>query len=679
MGMKLFDDDDDNDNDNVDVSNIEIDKEFARRYDHNKKREALQRYEELKKKGQIEDSDSQSDSESTDEEVDADIIKLSKKENLRKFIENLNKVKKRDPSLYNQDSRLFDSDSDSESESDNDDDSNIDKKEGKDRKKKAKYLKDVMAQQLLEEGPEFDDVESSSMKKTYNEEQDELKKAFLDAVKDAEMDTEGDLLKVKEKKNGNDVKADDGEFEKKLGEYFGPETELDENNKFLKDFFEKQMWVDRGSEDRRRGFVDDDEVDELLRDEEEIEKQEKYEESYNFRYEENAGDRVMGHSRKVEGSVRKKENARKEQRKSKEERMKIVEMQRKEEVKHLKNLKKQEMKEKLMKVMEAAGIRDDNDFVLDLNDLEEDFDPSEYDKLMKKAFGEEYYNADDVDPGFGSNNDDDKADDDVEKPDFDKEDELLGLPKGWEAVDNSDGFLAARERFLKKKAEEEEEEEVEEEEEEEEEEEDEEEEEEEEKEKKEKKEIGNAVEQNEESKRKRKRKMSAVKKVKEELMEEYYKLDYEGTVGDLKTRFKYAKVHPNRYGLKTEEILMLDDRELNQYVSVKKLVPYKEREWKVPDNKRFQQKMWIRELMRGRLNHLKTNKKNRSKVDGDKSTSSVDSHQDGQVEFEESNVKKEKLSRQAKRRRRQAELKLPASRLVAYQNIQSKAKGKRKH
>ncbi|KAJ6701502.1 ZINC FINGER ZZ TYPE, partial [Salix koriyanagi] len=167
---------------------------------------------------------------------------------------------------------------------------------------------------------------------------------------------------------------------------------------FLRDFFKNKMWL---AKDEKDGLGED-EVEELLTDEKEVERQEKYEESYNFRYEESVGDRVLGHSRKVEGSVRKKDNSRKDQRKNKEERMKIAEMERKEELKHLKNLKKKEMKEKMKKVMEVAGFKDDDDFPLDLDDLEDEFDPNDYDKMMKKAFDAQYYEAEDVEPGFGS-------------------------------------------------------------------------------------------------------------------------------------------------------------------------------------------------------------------------------------------------------------------------------------
>jgi protein KRI1 len=429
--------------------------------------------------------------------------------------------------------------------------------------------------------------------------------------------------------DGNAADADGVDFEKKLGDYFGGEGELDEGSMFLRDFFKNKMWLGKDERDD----VGEDEVDELLRDEEEVERQEKYEESYNFRYEESVGDRVLGHSRKVEGSVRKKDNSRKEQRKNKEERMKIAEMERKEELKHLKNLKKKEMKEKMKKVMEVAGFKDDNEFPLD---LEDEFDPDEYDKMMKKAFDVQYYEAEDVEPGFGSDDDNDE----MEKPDFDKEDELLGLPKDWDMIDSSDGFLAARERSLKLKQQ--------------------------------KgndcyeKEEGSGEERSDESKRKRKRKMSLVQKVKEEMMEEYYKLDYEGTIGDLKTRFKYAKVDPNKFGLKTEEILEMDDKELNQYVSIKKLAPYMDKEWKVPSTKKHQQKMMIRERLQEKFD-----KKNKTKHKKDKPSSVLGSKQDGTEKLDESNVDTGNLSRKAKRRRRQAELKLSRPRLIAYGKVQS--------
>lgn len=61
------------------------------------------------------------------------------------------------------------------------------------------------------------------------------------------------------------------------------------------------------------------------------------------------------------------------------------------------------------------------------------------------------------------------------------------------------------------------------------------------------------------------------------LLQEYYDLDCEDVIagGSLKTRFKYTNVPKEDFGLTEEEIFLLDDRQLNKIVSMKKLRPYR--------------------------------------------------------------------------------------------------------
>ncbi|CAL5387010.1 unnamed protein product [Camellia sinensis] len=305
-----------------------------------------------------------------------------------------------------------------------------------------------------------------------------------------------------------------------------------------------------------------------------------------------------------------------------------VEFERKEELKHL---KKKEMREKLRKIRDTAEINENWVCLLDEDDLEVEFDPEEHDRKMKEAFNDDYYDADDADPEFGSDRDEDG--DEFEKPDFDKEDELLGLPKGWDDTSVSgDGFLAARERNLKRRAENE-----------------------------------GHHEQTEKE-----------KEILDKELEEYYKLDYEDTVGDLKTRFKYRDVGAKRYGLPTEEILMLDEKELNQYVSLKKLAPYREKEWKVPRNQVLNQKQRNKLLLQGKILNDKKIGKN-LKIDDKKSTTVAVYKEKEKAQVKESNGYISNLSRRSKRRNRQAELKLSTSRLMAYGKIPSKSKSKKKH
>ncbi|KAK7331285.1 hypothetical protein VNO77_25506 [Canavalia gladiata] len=662
MALQLFDG---SDSDNDDISKIKINEEYARRFEHNKRREDLQRFEELKKKGVIDspspshsEGEEESESESSDDDGYEKLFNSRRSD--REFFDALIKVKKQDPILKQKDVKLFVSDDSSDDESE-------EKEKVNKKGEKPMYLKDVMAKHLIEEGPDFGDKEeeinekeegkgkkvmpskdrnfvNKNGKKTYGDEQEELKRAFLEAVEREDLeDGEGDFFMVKEKVDEEDkVDGKDKEFEEKLDEYFGDDVELNENSKFLRRFFMNKMWIDKSGENLNVG---EEELQEISEDEMEIERQEEYE----YRFQENQGDRVLGHARKVEGSVRKKTNTRKDQRKSKEERMAIAQKEREEELKHLKNLKKQEIQEKFKKIMKTAGIHDDDIIPLSAAEIDEEFDPEEYDRMMKKAFDEKYYNAEDADPGFCSDNDD------IEKPDFEKEDELLGLPRGWEDASKSDGgFLAAREKALKEKIENTSDDEF--------------------------LEIEDEKEEEipeEGGSRKRKRKTALLEKARQAMMDEYYKLDYEDTIGDLKTRFKYAKTKPNKFGMSASEILLMDEKELNQYVSLKKLAPYREEEWKLSKQKRYMLKMRTKELLRAAS--LEKKKRKKSRVDSGKITSSSSVMKNEKSSAEESNINMENLSRKAKRRRQMAHLKLSQSRLKAYGKIPAKSKHGRKH
>ncbi|CAK9147280.1 unnamed protein product [Ilex paraguariensis] len=651
MGLKLFDGSGDVSED--DISKIEINKEYARRYEHNKKREDLQRFEELKKKGLIEHSSNSGSEESSDDSSEEDGLINSSKHDLE-FFNALLKVRNQDPVLRNQQAKLFESEeSESESVSENDDskkdkiEARQDFKKGKNGKKvkkeKPMYLKDVVSKHLIEEGPEFEDTEDKKMGgvKSYGEEQEELRKAFLNAVEEG-ADEEGDLLKMKESRE-NEIEdgKGNGEIANKLDQYFGEDGKLDDNMKFLKDYFRNKMWVE---EDKGGNRLDEEGLG-FSEDEEEIDRQEDYEREFNFRFEENVGDRVMGHSRIVEGSVRKTTNARKLQRERKEERMAQAEFERKEELKHLKNLKKKDINEKLRTIRETAGIGEDEAFLLDEDDLEEEWDPEEHDRKMKEAFADDYYEADDVNPEFGSDSDGGE----LEKPDFDKEDELLKLPKGWDdEYGSGDGFLAVRERNLKRSLE---------------------------------NDNGQikVEEVPETSERKKKHKISTVEKAfRDDLMDEYYKLDYEDTIGDLQTRFKYKPVNAKRYGLSTEEIFTMDDKELNQYVSLKKLAPYKEKEWKVPRIKTFNQKQRNKALLEGVMSNVRKTGEKNSRGNGQKPATDVGATGIKKSQGEELVGDMGNHSRKSRRRHRQAELKLSHSRLMAYGKIPSKPKSKRK-
>jgi len=55
--------------------------------------------------------------------------------------------------------------------------------------------------------------------------------------------------------------------------------------------------------------------------------------------------------------------------------------------------------------------------------------------------------------------------------------------------------------------------------------------------------------------------------LKEKMLDELYKLDYEYLIGIMPTRFKYRKVESNTYGLSTGDILFSRDTTLKQFDS----------------------------------------------------------------------------------------------------------------
>ena len=90
--------------------------------------------------------------------------------------------------------------------------------------------------------------------------------------------------------------------------------------------------------------------------------------------------------------------------------------------------------------------------------------------------------------------------------------------------------------------------------------------------------------------------------------------------------------------------------------------------------------MRTKELLRGgQVDDQKVGEKKRTKDRAEKSTSSMGTMETGKVKSVGSNGDMSNSSGKAKRKRRQAEVKLPLSRLVAYGKIPSKSKSKAKH
>ena len=546
---------------------LTINRKYAARFEHNKKRDEMQRLKEKVAREYImrpgnEDEDSEED-ESSDSDSDDGELPAKMQE---QFAQALVRIKRKDPALYQPDTELF-SDVESSSSDEDDADGGGAKKE---KKVKKQTLRQVVASQLLEGGAraleDDDDLPERppTEGKSYVEEQADLKKAFMDAADDASDDSDEDSgsdserggLKVKRRAEKFEDGADDKHAKAKsaLSEYFSSANAAEGNeddgvskeDAFLRDYLMNEKWKE---EEKSVNIIGGGYGDSS---EEEVEEAEKFEHSYNFRFEEPDGAQIVSHARRIEGTVRREKTTRKDKRKEREER-KLSEKERlKAEVRRLKNLKRQEIQEKMAQIASIGGLARSD--VVKAANLTTEFDPDEHDRLMSAMYDDEYYAA-----GEGENPEA------LEKPEFgDLDDEVAGLlGKGGE---EGEGNAEDSERFEKLRAalganasgrvddggddiDEDDDDEDDDEQE----------------------EGGESGTGNKFSKR-------AAKRWRKELMakmDEYYKLDAEDFIGDIPCRFKYKQVAPSMYGLTTKEILTMSDKELTQIVPLKKLAPYR--------------------------------------------------------------------------------------------------------
>eukprot|EP00887_Chlorella_sp_A99_P002553 scaffold6.g2553.t1 len=620
MGKKktLFEDDE------AEVAPVlRVNEEFKKRFEHNEKRTELHRlrekYPEVAAKMEAreraratvaaapaEEAGEEEGSSSSEEDEDDGYIPPKKE---AQILDTLAKIRARDASIYQPDAKFYSS-SEGEEEEGGGEEPEGGKQGGK---AKPMYLKDVLFKQAMEgEQSSSDDDEGGGRRgagadappvQTYNQEQAQLKQAFLQAFREEVEDGGGggggdggdaEFGGALTKRRRADASAEgehgggDAEavMQEKLEAYFGRDEQLGEADRFLKHYILNQGWVDRGDggasddelggEDGGQGGVGvDEEEDEAF-----LEAAEEFEQKYNFRFEEPGGAearlrhaaswlarerlalprppaQIVTHPRKLEGTVRKEDDRRRRARAEKAARKVAEEAARREEVKRLKNLKRQEIEERMTRVRRVAGGVSQRALLDRL--VAGDFDPEEYDAQMAAAFGDDYYEAEV----------EDERESDLADEAFERElAAMAGYGTDEEEVAGGGGvsFAALRRRLVAGGAggaggagarDEEEE--------------------------------GSGEEEGEEEEEGGGEgggaaAAAAARAEVQRLLEEYYKLDYEGTAGGMPTRFRYKAVAPDTFGLTPEEVLGMEDRELNQVVGLKKLAPYREEHRRVRAN-----------------------------------------------------------------------------------------------
>eukprot|EP00299_Pterocystis_sp_00344_P019094 c9506_g1_i1.p1 GENE.c9506_g1_i1~~c9506_g1_i1.p1 ORF type:complete len:570 (-),score=177.13 c9506_g1_i1:45-1703(-) len=360
---RLFEDDEEPEED------IKINSQFAQRMEHNRRREELQK---LQAKGVSVDED-ESESSSSDEDDDAELLTPEVDVTISKT---LAMIKKKDPAIYDPAKKFFSEET-------------FDKTtKPKNEKVRPMFLRDYERKLLLENRGVVDsDDETENKPLTEEEEQLRLKRELLAEAEMADDDTNDDLFVKREKSEHemNDHERDFKAFQiqqgRYLDEYFGNGENLNDNEKFLRDYLNNQGWLEKGA-DKWQPLEDNDH--------DHVEASETFETTYSHRYQEEGAGQVITHARVMEDSVRKKESKRKQKREETQSRKEEIKLQKQEEIKRLKALKREEIAEKLKQIQQIAGAEG---LKFDESLLDDDFDPERFDQQMQQTFDDEYYNT----------------------------------------------------------------------------------------------------------------------------------------------------------------------------------------------------------------------------------------------------------------------------------------------
>ncbi|KAL2871105.1 KRI1 family protein [Aspergillus lucknowensis] len=559
---KLLDDDSSSDSDDEsggvplgDSSegvSFKINEEYARRFDHNKRREEIQQLEaKLGKSSSLgkrrnrdgdEDESTGSEESSSDEDEDED-AKLATEAVDAEIMATIQAIRSKDPRVYDRSITFYNS---------------LDESAGPQKREeeaKPMTLRDYHRENLLRRA-DLAEEDASDAPKTYAQEQEDLKNAI---VKEMHAAADGE----EPASDGND---EDEEF---LVRKSAPESvpthqnevQLDVENAdkdpetFLSNFMSSRGWL-QTSKDKLHPFESDDE--------EEDERAEAWEEAYNFRFEDPSkiNATLITHARDTTNkqSVRREEaSGRKKLRDAARAKKEEEKKQRESEKNRLRKLKMAELQEKVDKIKEVAGLRasklTDEDWA---EFLDASWDDKNWEEEMQKRFGDNYYADDDA---VGSEEEGEGKKKRPKKPTWDDDIDINDLVPDFENDEHPTIGLSDIEveevdegrQSKKSKAQE---------------------------------------------RRDQKREVRKDKLRIEEAIDRNLDLDLALLPGATKknsTGFRYRETSPQSFGLSALDILMAEDTHLNQFAGLKKLASFREDEKKRRDQKRLGKKARLRQ------------------------------------------------------------------------------------
>ncbi|KAI1433104.1 KRI1-like family C-terminal-domain-containing protein [Xylaria sp. CBS 124048] len=567
----LFDETDDESDGGAD---LKINDEYAKRFEHNKKREELHRLEEKYKSknpngSHSKNKDDDEDDDSSSDETEDDDGFLATEALDAQISATLQAIKSKDPRLYDGKSTFY---------TPVDEDPSLQPTTSKEKKEKPVFLHDYHREKLLRGDTGADDESQETPPQTYAQEQDEIKKSLQNEIqaqlkaagKDADSDSDDEgFMKAKE---GAKVASGSAVHPSRATNIKVPVPDVKEADKnpelFLSNFLASRAWV-QGDGNGWQPFESDEEQDE---------KADEWEAAYNMRFEDpsKSNEVLRSYARDVTASIsvrREEKSGRKRQRELEKEKKEAEKKQRKEERARLRRLKVEEAESKLQKIKKTAGLRGK---VLKDEEwqklLESSWEDDQWEEGMNKFFNDEYYaegEAGSDDAAEGSQKKKIKKpkwDDDIDikdiVPDFDDEERPKVTltddeePEAEQEEDDEDAPVAKRQKSTKE--------------------------------------------------RKRER-LASQKEARQErakleaLVDARMKLDDpEMSSGGKSSKngmpqFGYIETKPESFGLTTRDILMASDADLNNFVGLKKLAHWRDPEKQSKDRKRLGKKARLRQ------------------------------------------------------------------------------------
>ncbi|KAK8049228.1 KRI1-like family-domain-containing protein [Apiospora phragmitis] len=575
----LFDESDDESDGGV---KLQVNRAYAARFEHNKKREERQRLEEKfktkqKNGGAINDGEDDESDSSSDEDEDEDGF-LATEDLDAQISATLQAIRNKDPRIYDGKSTFYKPIEETPDEA----------AAAASTKEKPVTLKDYHRQRILA-GDVGADEEEEAAPKTYVQEQADLKKSIRDEIQaqlrgaDEDDEEDADFLKAKAGE-AERVKAEvnqNGIHHSRAAKVKPMTIDIEEADKnpelYLSNFMAARAWMQPGN--NWKALDSDEEEDDGKADEWEV--------AYNLRFEDpNKSNEVLrSYARDVAAakSVRREEKtARQRQRDQEREQKEAEKRERREEKARLRKLKVEEAEKRLKQIKKAAGLSGktlkEEDWVKFLNDA---WDNDKWEEEMQRTFGDQYYAEGE---GADEEEGDSKKKKKVKKPKWDDDIDIKDLVPDFEEeelpkidLDEDEGETVDQDEMADEADEDED---------------------------------GPASKRRKTTKDRKKEKLASQKESRQErakleaLVDSKMDVDHEVLAGPSKSRadmptFSYRQTWAESYGLTARDILMApNDAALNEFVGLKKLAHFRPDDKKAKDKKRLGKKARLRQWRR---------------------------------------------------------------------------------